>query len=156
MYHYTNEGTTASLETAVFLTWSLISILHGLIIEKTEEIREDEYSFGHEIRKYIDLHYKEDISHQSIADGLHVNKYHMAHIFRAYTGYSPSQYIIRRRIGRAQILLFNSDISIADIAEQIGFNNINHFHNTFRSVVGMTPGRYREQCKRMDTQSAED
>jgi YesN/AraC family two-component response regulator len=110
--------------------------------ESEEEQKEQE--LGHLIQSYIDKHYKENISLQDIADEMNMNHYYMAHVFKSTTGYSPMQYVIRRRIGEAQSYLLSTDKTVTEIAYIVGYNSASNFNNSFKKMVGMSPQRYRE------------
>ncbi len=60
------------------------------------------------------------------------------------TGYSPMNYIIRRRIGEAQTLLITTKLSITEIAGMVGFSNPNNFNIQFQKQVGLSPREYRK------------
>ncbi len=96
------------------------------------------------IRQYIDTHYTEPIQLEDIAREMQCSVPHVAHTFKKVTGYSPIQYVIRRRIGMAQTLLISSDLSATRIATMVGYDNTNYFHAIFTKVVGITPIRYRK------------
>lgn len=119
----------------------LASVLHVL---RCDQPREESGSvLGQRIKAYIDTRYAEEISLQSIADSLNVSPYYLAHVFKNMTGYSPLQYIVRRRIGEAQTLLITTDEPITRIAAQVGYGNPSHFNLLFAKNVGMTPREYR-------------
>ncbi len=99
---------------------------------------------GSRIKAHIDLHYTEDISLQSLADVLHISPYYLSHVFKDMTGYSPGQYITRRRIGLAQNLLISTGLSISEIAARVGYPSPSHFHDRFTRNVGMSPRAYRK------------
>lgn len=99
---------------------------------------------GVRIKTYIDAHYSEDISLQSISDHLNVSPYYLSHVFKDTTGYSPLQYIVRRRIGEAQTLLISTDYPVTRIASMVGYDNPSHFNLLFAKNVGMTPRKYRK------------
>ena len=107
-----------------------------------------EYNLGLHIKEYIDNHYLEDLHLNDIAAALHINPYYMSHTFKKAIGYSPIQYMIRRRIGESQNLLMNTRYTITDIALRCGYNNSNYFQADFNSIVGMPPGRYRKSCRK--------
>ncbi len=113
---------------------------------KTHQVRLDsvDYNLGLRIKNYIDAHYVEPLSLRKIAEALRINEYYLAHTFKEIIGYSPMQYVIRRRIGEAQSLLINTDENITRIALRLGYNNSNYFQMVFNAMVGMTPGRYRK------------
>ena len=130
------------------------SLAQALIIKSCDIIKHHsiskptmEHSLTVKIKAYIDNHYKENISLEKIAQAVKANRYYLAHTFKETTGFSPLQYVIRRRIGEAQNLLIHTDMSITQIASSVGYNNSNYFQNVFRQNVGLTPGTYRQKWK---------
>lgn len=101
-------------------------------------------ALGRQVQAYIDNHFSESITLQDIGKALHVSPYYLSHVFKETSGYSPMQYLLRRRIGEAQNLLISSGLPIARIAEQVGFETQNYFNLQFSKHVGMPPGKYRE------------
>ncbi len=99
---------------------------------------------GSRIKAYIDLHYTEDIRLQTLADGLHISPYYLSHVFKDMTGYSPGQYITRRRIGLAQNLLISTSLPVSEIAARVGYPSPSHFNDRFAKNVGMSPRAYRK------------
>lgn len=96
------------------------------------------------MRAYIDGHYAEDFSLDELAARFGVSRFYAAHLFREQTGYSMTQYRLRRRMGEAQSLLTTTDYSITFIAGAVGYDNPNHFTQRFTKMVGMPPKRFRE------------
>ena len=97
-------------------------------------------SLSDKVKNYIDQHYSEAISLEEIAKAVKANKYYLAHVFKNETGFSPLHYVSRRRLGEAQNLLINTDMSITQIAATVGYNNSNYFQNIFRRYMGMDTG----------------
>ncbi|MGI6546351.1 MAG: AraC family transcriptional regulator [Fastidiosipilaceae bacterium] len=93
---------------------------------------------------YINHNLYENLSLEKIADELFVSKYYMSHFFKAQTGYTPLQYIMRRRIGEAQSLLLSTDLSVTEIATRVGFNNSNQFYVQFKKYIGISPSLYKQ------------
>ena len=79
-----------------------------------------------------------------------VSPYHLAHVFKQYTGYTLKQYILRRRIGEAQDRLSYSSDSITQIAREVGFEDSAYFSRIFTKYVGMSPKFYREYRTKSD------
>jgi len=125
------------------LTCAILCKLAEELARHGQPPRPQQESLGLTVKAYIDAHYRESITLQSIAAELNFNPYYLAHAFREHIGYSPMQYIIRRRIGEAQNLLIGTDRSITEIAFSCGYNNSNYFQSVFKRLVGMTPGQYR-------------
>lgn len=101
------------------------------------------YSLADKIKQYIDANYTDNINLTRIALDMNASEYYLSHIFKKLTSFSPLQYIIRRRIGEAQNLLINTNMSITEIATSIGYNNSNYFQNAFKKMIHITPGEYR-------------
>ena len=64
-------------------------------------------------------------------------------LFKQATGVSPRQFVIRRRIEAAKILLAARRLSIGEVALAVGFCSQSHFTTRFRRSTGITPGHYR-------------
>lgn len=128
------------------LLQALIVLVHSLSRQNEAESSTDDQDLGERIRQYIDEHYLDDIDLKTISDALHISHYYLAHRFKSALGCSPIQYLIRRRIGEAQSLLINTDLSVTDIATLVGYDNSNYFNTVFKKIVGITPVSYRKQC----------
>lgn len=93
--------------------------------------------------RYIDLHYSEKLTLDSLSRFSGLSKYYLCREFRRYTGFSPNDYIIRQRINVARQLLGSTALPAAHIAERVGIPNVEHFSKQFRRVTGMSPREYR-------------
>lgn len=100
---------------------------------------------GKRIQDYIDAHYTEALTLQSMGDALHISPYYLSHVFKKMLGYSPMQYLLRRRIGEAQTLLLTTKLPVGQIAELVGYDTQSYFNLQFTKQVGMAPGRYRQE-----------
>ena len=77
----------------------------------------------------------------------HLSAYHFARQFKAATGLPPHQYVVTRRVERAQHLLRNSDLSLVDIAASAGFSDQSKLSAHFKRVVGLTPRQFRQSAR---------
>ena len=68
-------------------------------------------------------------------------------IYKSIYGNSPVDDLIRARIDRAKNALQFSTASIAEIAENLGYNNLTHFMRQFKAMTGTTPEQYRKSGK---------
>lgn len=130
-------------DSAHYLMLSLLSSVWHVLHREDPPREENSNVLGQRIKTYIDAHYAEDICLQSIADSLGASPYYLAHVFKGMTGYSPLQYIVRRRIGEAQTLLIETDEPVTRIAAAVGYGNPSQFNLQFAKNVGMTPREYR-------------
>lgn len=97
------------------------------------------------ICQYIDQNYAEDMSLESLAEFMKMNKYYMAHEFKNNIGISPINYLIERRIKECKSLLTTTSLSIAEISETVGFSSQSYFSQIFKKNTNMTPKQYRDE-----------
>jgi AraC family transcriptional regulator len=99
-----------------------------------------------QIRKvtlHIETNLGQPIRSQDLAAILSLNPCHFSRAFRNSFGASPLEYIIRRRIERAQGLMLSTDAPLSQIALECGLADQAHFSRLFRRTVGQTPRTWR-------------
>jgi AraC family transcriptional regulator len=97
---------------------------------------------------YIEGHLDRALTLERMAAAAHLSPCHFARRFKATTGLPPHQYVIERRVERAQQLLQQGrDLSLAAIATCTGFSDQSLFSHHFKRVVGVTPGQFRKLAK---------
>ena len=99
------------------------------------------------VRRYIDGHFTENLSLDSLAQLVHVSKYHMAHAFTQEYGISPINYMIACRIDEGKKLLKNDDFSLSLISRMLGFSSPSYFSQSFKKLTGISPNTYRKQSR---------
>lgn len=97
------------------------------------------------IRRYIDNHFKENISLDQLARLAHMNKYYLVHTFKKEFGTSPINYLITKRIDESRFLLRETNHSLSTITQMLGFSSLSYFSQCFRRAEGISPGKYRQQ-----------
>lgn len=88
---------------------------------------------------YIEDHLAEDLSLAAIAAVANLSPYHFARLFKMSLGLAPHQYVIHRRVERAQLLLTTTDWPLTTIAYAVGFANESHLALHFKRLTGFTP-----------------
>ena len=101
------------------------------------------------IRRYIDLHFKEPLTLELLAEEGHMNKYYLSHAFKREYGISPINYMISRRIEESKYLLAETDLSLSQIAQLLGFSSLSYFSQVFRKTQSLSPMEYRQNLKQM-------
>lgn len=96
------------------------------------------------VRKYIERNYSEHITLDDLANACFTSKYYMSHIFKKDLGVSPIKYLIIKRIEESKVLLRTTDLTIAEVSEKVGYENITYFIQTFKKVVGKSPKEFRQ------------
>ncbi len=132
-------------ETANLLALALVAKICSLLKTHGLPRREKIPSLTSRAKDFIDEHYTENIKLEDIARAVNVDVYKLAKVFKAQIGISPMRYVVLRRIGEAQNLLINTDMTITRIALSVGYNNSNYFQNVFKDFMQMTPKEYRKR-----------
>ena len=96
---------------------------------------------------YIDTHYTEAITLESVASHSGFSKYHFSRLFKEYTGSNFYDYLIARRIKASEQLLSQVNTPITEVALQSGFSSISTFNRIFKRIKNCTPGEYRLLCQ---------
>ena len=94
--------------------------------------------------KYIDTHFKEDITLDSIAQKVGYSRCYFSSIFKKCMGMSIWDYICIKRIEEALTQIKTTDKNIADIAMDCGFNNAVNFNKLFKKYTNVTPNFFRK------------
>jgi len=93
--------------------------------------------------RYINAYFAEPCPLDTLAAVAKMTRFRFAKRFRAVTGETANQYVINRRLSAAATRLASSHASIAEIAFEVGFNDISHFDACFRSAFGCAPSIWR-------------
>ncbi len=72
----------------------------------------------------------------------HMSKYHFLRVFKSVTGATPLDYRDRIRIDHAKELLKNSNFSVSEISESLGFSSLAYFSAAFKKATGLSPTEY--------------
>ncbi len=100
------------------------------------------------VRRYIDAHFKENLTLEQLANVAHVNKYHIAHAFSREYGISPISYLNSRRIAESRNLLQTTDLSLSRISQTLGFSSPSYFSQSFRKHEGISPLAFRQTSRK--------
>lgn len=107
-----------------------------------ERMRSKKYMVISKGIEYLENDDTLELSIHDIAAMCNVSEVYFRRLFFAYAGVTPVQYKIDRKIEMAITLLKYEDMSVADVAEQLGFSDSTHLINTFKKKTGMTPTSY--------------
>lgn len=97
-----------------------------------------------QLKDFIEDRLAEGLTIADMADVVHMSQFHFARAFKAAIGESPHRYLTQRRMERARVLLSVTRLSVAEVAQRVGFANKSHFLAQFRKATGMTPKAYRD------------
>lgn len=96
------------------------------------------------VKEYIEEHYNEPITLELVAERVNLSANYVSAIFRKEMGVTFSDYITAQRMDAATELLRKTDLSIGEIAEQIGYTDVKYFSKLCKKTLGMKPSEYRK------------
>ena len=99
------------------------------------------------VRRYIDSHFKENLTLEQLASMANLSKYYLVHAFQKEYGLAPIRYLTRRRIEESRFLLSETDHSLTHIARVLGFSSLSYFSQSFRRIEGISPREYRQRTR---------
>lgn len=99
----------------------------------------------HDIARYLEHSYHEEISLQDIASRFFLSREYISRKFKQEFGVTLSDFLGRLRIDKAKILLLNPQLRIAQIAEMVGYQDEKYFSKVFKKLEGLTPNDYRKE-----------
>jgi AraC family transcriptional regulator len=97
--------------------------------------------------EYIESSLHQNLSITELAAIAGMSPYHFGKLFKSSMAVSVHQYVLNRRLHRARRLLARSDLSLVELAAQIGLPNQSHFTSLFKTRIGVTPTQYRRENK---------
>ncbi|MBQ6551041.1 MAG: AraC family transcriptional regulator [Lachnospiraceae bacterium] len=130
----------------VWLSRQIYDMLCDLCLYSTTQAPNQTHSPVIEtVTAYINEHFKEDPSIETLAAQTNLSSYYFIRIFRKETGMTPHEYIINLKMDFAKYLLKKTNLSIKDICYECGFRNVSVFCAAFRKMTGQTPTAFRKK-----------
>ena len=96
---------------------------------------------------YIDHNYRDNIKLETIAPLFGYNSAYLGKIFNKTVGESFNSYVDHKRIDLSKKLLAENTLKVYEIAEQVGYKNVDYFHKKFKKYVGESPAEYRKKTE---------
>lgn len=96
---------------------------------------------------YIETHYMDEISLESVAAIAFMNPYYFSSFFKKQMQQNFKQYVTGLRMNHAIVLLKNTDMMVYEIAEKVGYNNARHFSDMFKKHTGKLPQEFKNSLR---------
>jgi AraC-like DNA-binding protein len=96
---------------------------------------------------WIDANSQRDINLDAAAAQTGISAFHFLRLFANVLGVTPHQYLVRSRLRHAARLLADEDISVTDIAYDVGFGDLSNFVRTFHRAAGVSPRAFRDASR---------
>lgn len=107
----------------------------------------DHQNLTWQIVDYVNAHYQEPLTLESLSKGIGVNRYRLSHVFSEKIGQSFSSYLAHIRLSRARQLLQETERSVTEIGEEAGFESQRTFFRAFKRYHDMSPLEYRRHMR---------
>ena len=119
------------------------------------EIVENSDTVVSKVKRYINGHLGEELSRNQLAGQVFMSADYLSKIFLQETGVKLSEYITRVRMDKAAALLEETDMTIGDISDAVGYGNLTYFTKVFRERNQITPAQYRMSQKNRPQENSE-
>lgn len=97
------------------------------------------------VTEFMAAHLAQDLSLGELADLANLSPYHFARAFKKSVGLPPYRYQVRLRVEKACALLRETNLTVAEIADIIGYDTPQAFARMFRRQMGVCPSEYRRE-----------
>lgn len=128
-------------------TSAIISQLFSRFIKEELSVNISKIANHHfrSILKHIQRNIAQEISICELAEMFCTSKDHFSRVFKSITGLSPNEYIIRKRLEKAKLLLLTTNYSLSEIIQLTGFKTTAYFCRVFKKYSSYTPMEFRMQ-----------
>jgi AraC family transcriptional activator of pobA len=109
----------------------------------TEVVEEDKFNLIRKFHLLVELHFKKEHQINFYANLLHKSPKTISNYFALYSKKTPLQVIHERIIAEAKRLVYYTDKSIKEIADELGFEEVAHFSKFFKNVTAKSPSEFR-------------
>ncbi|MBD0379682.1 response regulator transcription factor [Paenibacillus sedimenti] len=104
-----------------------------------------ELSAVEQVMAYVKDKLPGEVTLQEAAAKVHLNPSYLSHLFKQQTKINFIDYVMKQRMEEAKKLLSTTALSISNIADRLGYNDLSYFSNTFKKYVGQSPSEYRKE-----------
>ena len=128
----------------------IMNLQYHMILEYTEQVEKlhrtrHASKLATDVANYIQHHLSEPISAEKLAEELYLSRPYLSARFKAETGETRTDFILREKTEEAKRLLRYSDKSASAIGAYLGFSSHSHFIRVFKKYTGQTPNDYRSR-----------
>ena len=128
------------------LLFHIINNFHYLISGEGD-LSKEQFDRYHRISKYIFSNYNNNITLQDIAKKEFLSPDYLSHDFKNATGYSFTDLLNLTRVEEAMKLLLDSNMSLTEISEEVGFSHTRYLNKHFKNYYHLTPLQFRRKNK---------
>lgn len=140
-----------TMESQILLTCTVVEILSQLskLVQNGDDSNLNTATSNNKVNQiidYINRHYTEELTLDTLSDKFHFSKYYISHLFKDYVGVSPYDYLIVRRLYNCNNLI-RSNCTVKEACFMVGFNNYSNFYRLYKKHFKITPQEFKEQLQ---------
>jgi AraC-like DNA-binding protein len=121
-----------------------LELTTNLSEEKNSYIDSSVREIAEKTASYLRKNYRQQITYQHINEYLNFHPTYISRCMKQVFGCTPLEYLTSFRLEKSKILLINSDMTISDIADEVGFYNPSYFTRCFSNNLNVTPRKFRK------------
>jgi AraC-like DNA-binding protein len=114
-----------------------------ILMEIQSANEQEKLSMSDQLASFIYEHYDQDISLTDLAEHFNLTSSYISTIFKTNLGENFKDFLNQHRIQKAKGILETEDVKIHQVAERVGYNNVNTFIRIFKKYVGLSPGQFQ-------------
>lgn len=125
------------------LVYSFLTLLKSLVSDDLPTLNDDKLAQFYTVLSYIDEHFDCIFGLEDLSQKIGVSPQYLCKLFKKHLNMRPFEYVTKRRIQSAKILLTKNEFAEADIAGKCGFNSLSYFCAVFKRYEKITPAEFR-------------
>ncbi|MFA6102583.1 MAG: AraC family transcriptional regulator [Victivallaceae bacterium] len=151
VFHYFNEVMALCSSSAADKDLRGSVLFHRFIMDLYEIIYAEHWQMPEEInvlKKYLDENTERKVNLDEICHQANRSKPHLIRLFKKFTGSTPYDYLMKKRIEYAKLMLIHSTMPIKEIAGKLQFSDQYYFSNYFKKVTGTSPSEFKRSISK--------
>jgi len=137
-----NRGVASVLRKGLFSVDETLAHIEAALARKRALSRESRH-IARMAMAFVHAHYAEQISRQDVAAHVGVSERHLSRCFRQEMGITLNDYLTRYRVQQAKALLTTGDLTVTEVAMEVGFTDSSYFGRVFRREIGVPPSAFQ-------------
>ncbi len=123
----------------------LFEVTRNFIMNLHEKETADNHRLIEDAKRYIREHLCDNLTVKGIAANLFISPNYLSRLFKQVCNEGCNEYIVRKRMEQAKLLLLTTNLKTYQIAQMVGFNDNNYFSITFKKHTGISPSQYKNR-----------
>lgn len=122
-----------------------IDVLQAIQVHSKEETKLSELSG--KLQRYLRDNFSQKITNEDLSAVFHFHPNYISRALKQTIGLTPAEFLVRYRMEEAEKRLLNTNLTISEIADSVGFQNVYYFSTSFKKYKGLAPQIFRKQKK---------